>query len=142
MLLACVLLLALPLFAYFAHSKHGTDGTVAAVVAAAVCLVAGCLAISVTSLFQSMGQGMNGLLLSMIIRTGIPLVAGVSLSMQRGPLAEAGVFGMIVLNYLIMLTIETISAVRIVQQTMGSGSFSSGQTVPLSSADASAPEAN
>ena len=115
LLLGLLLLLAFPLIAYFGYSKHGSDGIVAAVVAAAVCFAAGCLALVVTGLFQSIGQGMNGLLLSMAIRTGVPLVAGLSLSMQDGPLAQAGVFGMIVFNYLIMLTIETICAVKIIQ---------------------------
>jgi len=136
LLLALILLIALPLFAYVGHSKHGADGVVAAVIAAAVCLIAGCLAITVTSLFQSIGQGMNGLLLSMLIRTGIPLAGWVTLSMQGGPVAEAGVFGMIVLNYLIMLVVETISAVKIVQQNMGPG------TQTVNHHRASAPEAN
>ena len=115
LLLASVLLVAFPLIAYVGNVQYGHAGFVAAIVAAAVCLVAGCIAIGVTSLFQSMGNGLNGLLLSILIRTGIPLIAGVTLSAQGGPLAEGGVFGMIVLNYLLMLTIETISAVRIVQ---------------------------
>ncbi len=114
-LLGLLLLLSLPLFAYVGHSKHGADGAVAAVVAAAVCFIAGAVAIFVTGLLHSVGQGMNGLLLSMLIRTGVPLIAGLTLQMQGGPLAKAGVFGMILLNYLIMLMIETISAVSIVQ---------------------------
>ncbi len=113
LLLAGVLTLILPLVAWYGHARHGQLGVVAAVVAAGVCLFAGGLALAVTHVFSSIGQAMNGLLLSMLIRSGVPLLAGLGLS-QSGPLAGSGVFGMMVINYLVMLMVETVSAVKLV----------------------------
>ena len=116
LLLVGVLLLAFPLFAYFGHSRHGQIGIIAAAVAAAICLVAGWLAIAATQVSLKLGQGLNGLLFSMLIRTGLPLIAGLILTNTNKPLADAGVFGMILLNYLLMLAIETTAAVQIVRE--------------------------
>lgn len=59
-------------------------------------------------------QAINAVGMAMLVRMAIPLAAGFLITTTGGPLAEAGVFGMIVGFYLIGLLVETILAVRLV----------------------------
>lgn len=118
--LALILAVPLPLIAWVQYRSFGSDGLMATFVGAAVCLVAGLLALAVTGLGQEMGEGfggLSGLLGSILIRTGIPLGAGLAFQSRGGPLANAGVFGVIMVYYLIMLTAETILAVQAIRPT-------------------------
>ena len=114
--LAIALLLALPLFAWYGQARHGEDGLAAAVTACLVCLTGGLLALLTTAFLQG-PLALHGLLASMIFRLGLPLGAGVALSSQGGPLAEAGVFGLIMGYYLLMLSVETPLSVRLIRHT-------------------------
>lgn len=113
-LLVVVFAIAFPGFAYYGQQYHGHAGVLAAVVAAAVCLVAGLVALTFLALFREPQQAFNGIGLAMLFRMAIPMVAGVVLTNLGGPLAEAGVFGMIVGFYLVGLLVETLLAVRLV----------------------------
>lgn len=86
----------------------------AAAVAAIVCLGAGLIAIIFLALFRNPQQAFHGVGLAMLFRMGIPMAVGVSLTKLGGPLAEAGVFEMIVGFYLVGLLVETLLAVRLV----------------------------
>ena len=57
---------------------------------------------------------MNGVGLAMLIRMAIPMATGMFLTKRGGPLAEAGLFGMIVGFYLVGLLVETLLTVRLV----------------------------
>ena len=50
----------------------------------------------------------------MLVRMGLPLVAGMALDRMGGPLAEARVFSMIVGVYLCGLGVETILSLRFI----------------------------
>lgn len=64
--------------------------------------------------FREPLQVMNGVGLAMLVRMAIPMVVGIVLTKRGGPLAEAGVFGMIVGFYLVGLLVETLLTVRLV----------------------------
>ena len=113
-LLVAVFAIAFPGFAYYGHSAHGEPGVWAAAVAAVVCLGAGLVALIFLSLFREPLQAFNGVGLAMLFRMAIPMTTGVLLTKLGGPLAEAGVFGMIVGFYLVGLLVETLLAVRLV----------------------------
>ena len=114
LLLVGVFGLAYPAFAYYGHAAHGQAGIAAATVAAVVCFVAGFLALICLSIFREPQQVVNGVGMAMLCRMSIPMVAGMFLTKLNGPLAEAGVFGMIVGFYLVGLLVETLLAVRLV----------------------------
>ncbi len=114
MLLVAVFAVAFPAFAYYGHQTHGLAGVAAAAVAAVVCLAAGFIAITFLALFRDPQQSVNGVGLAMLFRMAIPMAVGFFLTKLNGPLAEAGVFGMIVGFYLVGLLVETLLAVRLV----------------------------
>lgn len=84
----------------------------AAGVAVGVCWLAGALAISATYFGNRSRLPVQGLLLGMLLRMALPLIAGIVLQQTGGPLAEAGVFSMIVGVYLWGLVVETILSLR------------------------------
>ncbi len=104
----------LPLAAGGAYALYGRNGLAAAGVAFAVCWVAGVLALAITRFSRDPQRAMAGLVLAMLVRMGLPLAAGLTLGRGGGPLAEGGVFGLIVLFFLVMLTVETFLSVRLV----------------------------
>ncbi|MEX0819658.1 MAG: hypothetical protein WD070_08685 [Pirellulaceae bacterium] len=114
MLLIATFAVAFPGFAYFGHQSHGQVGVTAAAVAAIVCLGAGLVALTFLALFREPQQVVSGVGLAMLFRMAIPMLIGVVLTSLGGPLAEAGVFGMIVGFYLVGLLVETLLAVRLV----------------------------
>ncbi|MCA9141728.1 MAG: hypothetical protein H6823_22680 [Planctomycetaceae bacterium] len=113
-LLVCAFAIAFPAFAYFGHESHGQAGVLAAAIAAAVCLGAGLVALVFINLFRKPQQAFNGVGMAMLFRMAIPMGVGVVLTKVNGPLAEAGLFGMIVGFYLVGLLVETLLAVRLV----------------------------
>ena len=85
-----------------------------AATATGVCWLAGTLALSATVLGNRFRCPVQGLLVGILLRTGLPLVAGAALN-QVAPLAETGIFSMILGVYLCALTAETILALRMIQ---------------------------
>lgn len=112
-LLTVVIVVVFPVFAGVGHSRAGWFGVAAAGVAAGVCWTSGLLALIAAGRFRSSGNAVNGILVGMACRTGIPLVAGVMLHSSGGALAAAGVFGMILGYYLVTLAAETLLAIRV-----------------------------
>lgn len=102
--------------ACIAYQSSGSVGIAAVAVAAAIAWVGAVIAISMTARAGSGVESLHWLLGAMIFRFGLPLVAGAMLIRQGGPLAEAGVFGWIVVHYLVALAVETPLAVRLVQR--------------------------
>ena len=119
---ACFVALSVSLFACFllgsvpAFWLHGLTGIAAAAVAAGVCGAAGLTSLAIVVVTRSTPQKVAGLFASMLIRTGVPLAFGIAISRSGGVLAEAGVFGMIVCFYLLMLFIETWLSVSLVDR--------------------------
>ena len=122
--LACCGLLALfvaliyPLVAWYAHGKSGADGLLAAAVAGVVCWLSASAALLITAWFPGGPQAaVSRMMLSMLVRMGVPLAVGTILEFQFGPLADAGVFGLIVVFYLMTLLVETMLSLRFVQHS-------------------------
>ena len=113
-LLTVALLVSFPAFALFGYTQHGMVGVVAAAVAGGVCWMGGLLALLLVGLVRGREQMVHATLLGMLFRTGLPLITGIVLTRAGGPLAEAGVFAMILVYYLIGLSIETVLSVRLI----------------------------
>ncbi len=54
----------------------------------------------------------------MIFRMGVPLVFGVALQQGHEQLAAAGIFGTILLYYLLSLVVETLLSLRLIPSTL------------------------
>lgn len=123
--LACVLLslsllIAFPAIAGYGYSVHGASGVVAAGLAGAICWAGALIALALVGLFRnSPGQRVNATLLGMLFRMGLPMGMGLVITRAGGPLAEAGLFGMILVFYLVGLVVETILSVRILGSPQG-----------------------
>ena len=114
LILVATVLCALPVFAWFAYGEHGLVGVVAACVAAALCGGAGVVALLMVGATAGTPGAVQGLLLGMLLRTGVPLGAGFLLMQVGGALADAGVFGLVLIYYLLTLVVETFLSTRLV----------------------------
>lgn len=118
----------------FAYERFGVDGLWASLVAGAVCLVAGLLALVATAVFRGPNAALWSLAFGLAFRMGLPLGCGLYLSRSQPVLAEAGVFGLIVTYYLLTLVVETLLSLRLTRSltqsspTTSAGSANSGVT--------------
>lgn len=111
MVLTAIMAGVFPLFATWGYVHDGSAGVVASIVAGGVCW-GGCLvALVLAGVFSDPKHFLYGWLFGLVFRMVIPFMVGLMLAKSGGPLAEAGVFGMIVVYYLIGLTAETALAV-------------------------------
>lgn len=100
---------------YFAFQRHGSDGLMAACLAGGLCFVASTAALIVTAMTTGTPNALSGIFLGIIMRTAIPFLVSILLMQASKPLADAGLLGMVLINYLVALTVESVLAVRIVQ---------------------------
>jgi hypothetical protein len=112
--LTLISLAALPVFAWIGHWRAGYRGVAAALVAAATCWAGAAAALILGGVLQSTKNAVHGILLGMVFRMGVPLAVGLVLHRWEGPLAEAGVFGMILGFYFVTLAAETLLSLRMV----------------------------
>lgn len=91
----------------FLLATRGWQAVAAAGVAALLCWIGGSLALLVGAFFRGPQRALHAALAGMLFRTGVPLVGGLWLHRQEGALAEAGVFGLVVVFYLWTLVVET-----------------------------------
>lgn len=103
-------------FGFYGDYRYGAMGLWSAVVAGVVCALAGCLALSMNFAGSRLGLPLHGVLASTLIRLGMPLLIGLALQELSAPLAAAGVFAMILGNYLCMLLVETGLSLKFVSQ--------------------------
>ena len=108
----CVVLLGT---GYFGYSKFGMPGVITAGVAGLVCFAAATAALIVTALTANTPNALSGILLGIVLRTAVPLLLTILLMQAFKPLADTGLMGMVLINYLAVLAAETLLAVRIVQ---------------------------
>jgi len=87
---------------------------IAAVIAAVACLLASASALVVTFILRGPATGVSGVLLGMMFQSGLPMASGVLLTSLGGPVADAGVFGMIVGYFLVTLATNTVLLVLLV----------------------------
>lgn len=91
----------------FLLATRGWTAAAAAAVAASLCWTGGILALLLATVFQGPHRALHAALAGMLFRMGIPLVGGLWLHHQGGALAQAGVFGQVVIFYLWTLVVET-----------------------------------
>lgn len=113
-LLTVVMAVALGVIGSVGYSLHGTPGLLSTASAAFVCWAASAAALYVSHLFAGTPAALTGLLLSIGLRTGVPLIGGVLLSSQSRMLADAGVLGFFVIFYLLSLATETMLSVGLI----------------------------
>jgi len=89
-----------------AYALWGLAGIYGESVAAGVCLCAAALALALSERWRSPSRAMVGMLLSMTIRTGLPLLAALGLHL-RGGLDKAGTVYYLLMFYLVGLGVET-----------------------------------
>jgi hypothetical protein len=95
----------------FAQSRFGAAGVASVIVAAGVCWLSGLIALTSSILIPASSApdsaGAVGFLFGMFARAFLPMGVGLMLDHNPGPLATAGVFGWIVIFYLVTLIAET-----------------------------------
>lgn len=99
------------------YGRSGEVGLMATGVAAAVCWAGSSLALLLTGWLRGSAAAVHGVLLGSICRMGLPLAVGVVLQAGGGQLAQAGVFGYIVVFYLATLVVETVLSVSLIDQS-------------------------
>ena len=97
----------------------GSSAYLSGALAGAIVTTAACSALVVTYLFsrsKRSGDSITGILLAMLIRMGMPLVALAVASSQGSPqLLESGFRGLLTLNYLVALPLETAMSLTYLQ---------------------------
>ena len=80
-------------------------------IAVSVCWICSTAALVVSGLMANTPLAVQGQLVSILLRTALPLMAAIFLEQQVPMLAAAGIFGMMVPAYLVSLVTETLLAV-------------------------------
>jgi hypothetical protein len=114
--LTLTVLVALLIVGGVAGTMRGSDAALAAAVAAGVCWFGSIAALVVTGYSGRSDHAVQGHLLGMFFRLGLPLACGLAFQKVGGTLADAGVFGLIVVFYLVTLVAETILSLRLIKQ--------------------------
>jgi hypothetical protein len=120
-LLGLVLAIAAILIAAAVHRGMEQPTFVAAAIAGGVCWAGGSLALVATYLGNVFRAPVQGMLLSMIGRIGLPLASLMLLPQLGGPAAAPGVMSTILGVYLVALVVETILALQMVPRANGAG---------------------
>lgn len=113
-LLAIAIAVAAPLISALVHRGLGAEAISAAVIAGGICFLAAAVALVATHFGNRFQAPVQGLLVSMIFRMGLPLVALIALPNLGGPFAASGVSSTILGVYLVALAVETVLALRMV----------------------------
>lgn len=108
-----IVLVVLPFAGWYGYTNHGSAGLLASAVAASVCWFAASLALVTTHLARGPQRAVQGMLLAMLFRLGLPLGFLVWAGQSRGALQSAGVTGMVLLFYFVTLIAETLLALRL-----------------------------
>jgi hypothetical protein len=113
-LLAIVIAAAAVGIAALVHRGLTPEATTAAAIAGAVCWLAAAVALVATYLGNLWQAPVQGVLLSMLFRMGLPLAALIVLPQLGGAFGASGVTSTILGVYLVALAIETALALRMV----------------------------
>ena len=117
--LTAVVLIALIPVLYFASNKSGTDGMIVALVAAATCWASSCTALVLTTMMCSKNPDITGVMAGMLLRTGVPLVVAFLLTQTSSFMATNGIFGWVLVFYLLTLFVETFLTVKYLNALKG-----------------------
>lgn len=113
---ACAVLTGLVLIAWIIDAivtTHlaGRSAWGVSALAAGICWFGALLSLVLLHVLRMRGSALAGALVGMLIRMTIPLAIGAALVSQGGSLAQAGLFGQLVVFYLVTLAIETVISV-------------------------------
>lgn len=106
--LAGVVAIVFALAAPVAYGEHATVGLRALALAAGVTFLGAVPAVVMASLRRGAPAAVAWILAGDAVAMGLPLVVGTVVSRGEGPVAQAGVFGWIVLFFLATLMAKTI----------------------------------
>jgi hypothetical protein len=110
-----VIIAALAAVGFYLSQHSGDLGWQAAAIAAGVCGLGSTLALVLTALCRGPNGALYSLLFGMLFRMGLPLGVGVWLTKTSPDLADAGVFGAILVTYLVTLAVETVLVLPLVR---------------------------
>ncbi len=63
------------------------------------------------------GNAVSGVLLAMLIRLGLPMAVMLVMQQMQSPLLEAGFLGLLILNYLVALPLETLMSLKFLRES-------------------------
>lgn len=120
-LFACALLVAVMLIGFaviggLAFARKGIVGVAASGVAALTCTITGIIALLLAVGLRGSRYAVYGLLVGMLLRFGVPLGVATVFEAAHGPLAAAGLFGYMVVFFLLALVTETALAVHLIRR--------------------------
>ena len=115
----CAILTALEAAAFLSigailSQSIGANGWITAGIAAGLCWIGSVGALILIAVAQSPSGIVNGVLLGMFARTGVPLAGGLAVSFGWPMLAEAGLMPAVFACYLVTLIVETGLSLRLV----------------------------
>ncbi len=116
-LLSAILALALALAEVVALGISGSQGAIAAAVAALVCWIGAIVALGAAAIFHGPAGAMPRMLVGMLGRTLFPLVLGVTLHFKVPALAEGGMVFYLLVFYFLAMATETVLLVAQVSST-------------------------
>ncbi|NOY40346.1 MAG: hypothetical protein GXP26_00730 [Planctomycetes bacterium] len=99
----------------------GTQAYVAGATAASVVWVAASLALVIAFLQSrqpNKDTAVTSVLLAMLVRMALPFGAVILIGQVNRPLMEAGFFGLLTINYLLALALETVLSLRLTKEPM------------------------
>jgi hypothetical protein len=106
-LIAIVVALATPVVAMLAGRTAGAPTWTTTSLAGFVCWFSASLSLVVAHRCQLRGSAMVGIFAGMLIRMSIPLAVGVAVTAHGGALAREGLFGQLLIFFLLTLAVET-----------------------------------
>ena len=116
-MLTLVVLVVLALAAWHVQSTSSRPAFFAVLTAAFVCWLSSLASLAVTDRVRGTANSTVGLLLAILIRTGVPLAAAFVLPQVSPVLAEGGVFGWLVCFYLPTLLAEAVLSIGLISAT-------------------------
>ncbi len=109
-LLALALVLGYGIVAPLAYWRDGVAGVGAATLPAVVCGACAGAALAIASRFRGPWLALYGVLLGVVIQTGIPVVLAMVVSLRAPVLMEAGLLYYLIGFYLLALSTKTLLA--------------------------------
>ena len=133
MLNVCLALVSLLGSAWLVRTV-GSQAYLAGAVATVVVGIAASLALLLSSLHSRQAKadsGVSGILLAMLVRMGLPMAVLLGMQQLHSPLLEAGFTGLLVLNYLVALPVETLMSLTFQSEAarLKSGSDASASAI-------------
>ncbi len=131
LVLACAVLtgvvaLAYPVVSMVASQAMHRPIWLAAAIGAGLCWFSSLLGLVAFHCMRSAGNAMAGTMAAMLIRVSIPMAIGVFLTVRGGSLADDGVFGFVLLFYMLTLAADMLLMVGMVKSSAGGAMSSRG----------------